>query len=101
MPPLSGCRGPTAPGGGWNPLEVGLILGGSTDAPAFESSLEQVLAPRVQPGQIVVLDNLSAHADPRVGQASAAQGRQLLFSPSYSPDLSPIEEAFPRSTGAF
>jgi transposase len=75
-------------------MGAAMILEGSTDALAFESYIEQVLAPSLQPGQIVVMDNLSAHTGPKVRQAIAAKGCQLLFLPSYSPDLSPIEEAF-------
>ncbi|WP_220210522.1 transposase [Reticulibacter mediterranei] len=60
----------------------------------FELSIEQILAPSLQAGHIVILDNLSTHTGEKVRQASEAQGCQLLFLPSYSPDLSPIEEAF-------
>lgn len=75
-------------------MGAAMILEGATDALAFETYIEQVLAPSLQPGQIVVMDNLSAHTGPRVRQAIQARGCQLLFLPSYSPDLSPIEEAF-------
>jgi transposase len=71
-----------------------LILEGPADAPAFEVYIEQVLAPSLQAGHIVVMDNLSTHTGERVRQALAARGCQVLFLPSYSPDLSPIEEAF-------
>lgn len=70
------------------------ILEGSADGQAFEISLEQILAPSLQAGQIVVMDNLSTHTGEKVRQAIEARGCQLLFLPSYSPDLSPIEEAF-------
>lgn len=71
-----------------------MLLEGATDALAFETYIEQILAPSLQPGQIVVMDNLSAQTGPKVRQGIAAKGCQLLFLPSYSPDLSPIEEAF-------
>jgi transposase len=71
-----------------------LMLDGSADAAAFETYVEQILAPSLRPGQIVILDNLSIHQGPQVKQAIEARGCQLLFLPSYSPDLSPIEEAF-------
>ena len=71
-----------------------LILEGSADASVFEIYIEQVLAPSLQAGQIVVMDNLSTHTGERVGQTLSARGCELLFLPSYSPDLSPIEEAF-------
>ena len=71
-----------------------LMLEGSADASVFEIYIEQVLAPSLQAGQIVVMDNLSTHTGERVRQSLSARGCQLLFLPSYSPDLSPIEEAF-------
>jgi transposase len=61
---------------------------------AFETYVEQVLAPSLSPGQIVVLDNLSAHTGDRVHQAITTRGCQLLWLPTYSPDLTPIEDAF-------
>ncbi|SRR6266851_1253111 len=71
-----------------------LILEGSADSTVFEIYMEQVLVPSLRAGQIVVMDNLSTHTGEKVRQATLARGCQLLFLPSYSPDLSPIEEAF-------
>ena len=71
-----------------------LILEGSADSTAFEIYIEQLLAPSLQAGQIVVMDNLSTHTGKKVRLAIEAKGCQLLFLPSYSPDFSPIEEAF-------
>jgi transposase len=71
-----------------------LILDGAADAAAFEVYVEQLLAPSLKPGQLVVLDNLSIHQGARVRQAIEARGCHLLFLPAYSPDFSPIEEAF-------
>ena len=71
-----------------------LMLDGAADAAAFEVYIEQVLAPSLRPGQIVILDNLSIHLGSRVKQAIEARGCRLLFLPAYSPDFSPIEEAF-------
>jgi transposase len=70
------------------------ILAGAADAVAFELYIEQILAPSLHRGQIVIMDNLSIHQGRRVRQAIEAKGCQLLFLPAYSPDLSPIEEAF-------
>ena len=70
------------------------ILDGAADSAAFEIYVEQLLAPSLKPGQIVVLDNLSIHQGPKVRQAIEARGCRLLFLPAYSPDFSPIEEAF-------
>jgi transposase len=71
-----------------------LILEGSADTTAFEIYIEQILAPSLQAGQIVILDNLSTHTGEKARQAIEARGCQLRFLPSYSPDFSPIEEAF-------
>ena len=71
-----------------------LILERSDDSHVFELYIEQVLSPSLSPGQIVVMDNLSIHTGEKVRQAIEARGCRLLFLPSYSPDLSPIEEAF-------
>jgi transposase len=70
------------------------ILEGSADTTVFELYIEQILAPSLQAGQIVILDNLNTHTGAKVRHAIEARGCQLLFLPSYSPDLSPIEEAF-------
>jgi transposase len=70
------------------------VLDGAADAAAFEVYVEQLLAPSLHAGQVVILDNLSIHLGPRVRQAIEAKGCRLLFLPAYSPDFSPIEEAF-------
>ena len=70
------------------------LLDGAADGAAFEIYVEQLLAPSLRPGQIVILDNLSIHQGPRVKQAIQARGCHLVFLPAYSPDFSPIEEAF-------
>jgi transposase len=75
-------------------MGAAMILEGATDSLAFELYIEQMLAPSLQPGQIVVMDNLSSHTSAKVRQAIEGRGCQLLFLPAYSPDLSPIEEAF-------
>jgi transposase len=71
-----------------------MILEGAADTLAFEVYIEQALAPSLSAGQIVVMDNLSIHTGEHVRQALADRGCSLLFLPTYSPDLSPIEEAF-------
>jgi transposase len=62
--------------------------------PRVRAYIEQVLVPSLQTGQIVVMDNLQAHKGARVRQLIESQGCELLFLPTYSPDLSPIEETF-------
>ncbi len=67
---------------------------GATTSAIFEAYVAQVLAPALRPGQVVVLDNLGAHKGERVRELVEARGCELLFLPAYSPDFSPIEEAF-------
>ena len=67
---------------------------GSTKKAVFEAYVERVLAPSLSPGRVVVLDNLGAHRGRRVRELVEARGCELLFLPPYSPDFSPIEEAF-------
>jgi len=71
-----------------------LVLTGATDTAAFIAYVEHVLGPTLSPGKIVVLDNLSAHKDKRIQAAIEARGCEVWYLPAYSPDLSPIEEAF-------
>jgi transposase len=75
-------------------LAPGLVLEGALTTRAFEVYVERILAPTLRPGQIVVLDNLRQHQSERVRRAIEARGAELWFLPSYSPDLTPIEEAF-------
>ena len=69
-------------------------LEGSATREVFEAYLEHVLAPTLKPGQVVVMDNLTAHKGERVRELIANRGCELLYLPPYSPDFNPIEEAF-------
>jgi transposase len=71
-----------------------LTVEGATTARVFETYLKKVLAPGLQEGQIVLMDNLGAHRPKRVRELIEQQGCQLIYLPSYSPDYNPIEEAF-------
>ena len=71
-----------------------LAVEGSTTREVFEVYLEYFLAPALRPGQVVVMDNLSAHKGGRVRELVEARGCEILYLPPYSPDLNPIEEAF-------
>ena len=75
-------------------MGAALVVPGATDHLAFETYIEQLLAPTLRAGQIVVIDNLSAHKSARVQASISACGCELWFLPAYSPDLSPIEQAF-------
>jgi len=71
-----------------------MTVEGATDSEAFEAYVEHFLAPSLEKGQVVVLDGLGAHRPKRVRELIEARGADLVFLPSYSPDLNPIEEAF-------
>ncbi len=70
-----------------------LAVEGSTTTAVFEAYLEHVLVPSLRRGQVVVMDNLSAHKG-RVRDLIESKGCELIYLPPYSPDLNPIEEAF-------
>jgi transposase len=71
-----------------------LTVEGATTALVFEAYVEQVLAPNLRAGQIVVMDNLGAHRLKRVRELIEGRGCELVYLPAYSPDYNPIEEAF-------
>jgi transposase len=71
-----------------------LVLDGPMTGPAFRAYVEQFLAPALDPGDVVVLDNLAAHKVDGVRQAIVAAGASILYLPPYSPDLNPIEQLF-------
>jgi len=69
-----------------------MTLEGATDTESFRVYVEAVLLPTLQPGDLVVMDNLSPHkSDPTLALIARA-GAQVLFLPAYSPDLNPIEK---------
>jgi transposase len=70
------------------------VFDGPIDNPTYAAYVEQVLAPALRPGDVVVLDNLAAHKQPVVRAAIEAAGAHLRFLPPYSPDFNPIELAF-------
>jgi len=70
------------------------VLDGPINRVAFETYVAKVLVPELRPGDVVVMDNLSSHKGPRVGEMIAAVGAELRSLPPYSPDFNPIENAF-------
>ncbi len=64
------------------------------DTEAFERSVQEVLGPTLRPGQLVILDHLSVHKAATIREAIEARDCELLFLPPYSPDCTPIEQAF-------
>ena len=94
-----------APGGHWQILTLlgALTAGGlvatmtipcPTDGDVFLAYVEQVLCPALKPGQVVVMDNLSAHKVSGVRDRIEQAGATLLYLPPYSPDFNPIEKAW-------
>jgi transposase len=76
-----------------------LTVEGATTSVIFEAYVEQVLAPTLRRGQVVVMDNLSAHKGERIKELIEGRGCELIYLPSYSPDFNPIEEAFSKIKG--
>jgi transposase len=75
-------------------IEAVMTVDGATDADVFLAYVEHVLAPTLSPGDIVVMDNLRAHKVAGVQSMIEGRGAHLLYLPPYSPDLSPIEQAW-------
>ncbi len=75
-------------------LTAPMVLDGAMNGAAFKAYTEQLLAPSLEPGDIVIMDNLSSHKVAGVREAITAVGADLLYLPPYSPDLNPIEQAF-------
>jgi transposase len=65
----------------------------------LEAYIERALAPTLKAGQVVILDNLSAHKPARVRELIESRGCELVYLPAYSPDFNPIEEAFAKVKG--
>jgi transposase len=94
-----------APHGHWNTstfiaglrqdgLVAPCVFNGAINGELFLAYVEQVLAPTLRSGDIVIMDNLGSHKVAGVRQAIEATGATLLYLPPYSPDLNPIEQAF-------
>ena len=76
-----------------------MAVEGSTDQEVFEAYVERVLAPTLDSGQVVIMDNLSAHKPARVRELIESRDCELTYLPAYSPDFNPIEEAFSKIKG--
>jgi transposase len=75
-------------------LAAPAVFDGPIDNPTFLAYVDQVLAPTLRPGDVVVLDNLAVHKQPEVRAALERVGARVRFLPPYSPDFNPIELAF-------
>ena len=78
------CDGLTAP---W-------VIDGAIDRATFDAYVETQLAPTLQKGDVVILDNLKVHKSAKAAAILRERGAWFLFLPKYSPDLNPIENAF-------
>jgi transposase len=94
--------------GSWESFTVVAALGaagavapmvppGAVDAAAFDSYVEQALAPELRPGDVVVWDNLPAHQDRAAARSVRRAGARLIRLPPYSPDYSPIEQLWSKT----
>jgi len=70
------------------------VIPGALDGEAFDTCIEQVLAPSLERGTVVILDNLRVHKSQKAAQILKEHGCRFLFLPPYGPDLNPIEMAF-------
>lgn len=75
-------------------LSVPWIIDGAMNRKIFETYVETQLAPTLQPGDVVILDNLASHKSEKAKAVLKRRGAWFLFLPPYSPDLNPIEMAF-------
>jgi transposase len=75
-------------------IDAPCLFDGPINGEAFLAYVRTFLVPTLQPGDVVIMDNLGSHRGKRVRQAIRAAGAKLLFLPKYSPDLNPIEQVF-------
>ena len=71
-----------------------MVIDGPINGESFLAYVEQILVPTLEPGDIVIMDNLGSHKGSRIRKAIRAAGARLMFLPPYSPDLNPIEQVF-------
>ena len=75
-------------------IDAPCVLDGPINGQFFTAYVEQFLVPTLSPGDIVIMDNLGSHKGQAMRKAIRSDGSKLLFLPSYSPDLNPIEQVF-------
>ncbi len=78
----------------WEGIGAPAVFDGPINGRSFTAYVEQILAPSLRPGDIVVMDNLGSHKGKAARRAIEAAGAELRFLPPYSPDLNPIEQVF-------
>ena len=79
---------------GMNTMVAPWVIKGAMDGPAFVTYIKDVLLPELEPGTVVILDNLPTHKNTEAAKLMKEAGCWFLFLPPYSPDLNPIELAF-------
>src|SRR4051794_18178844 len=75
-------------------IDAPCVIDGPINGRSFLAYVEQVLVPTLQPGDVVIMDNLGSHRRQAIRRTIRAAGAKLLFLPAYSPDLNPIEQVF-------
>ncbi len=85
---------------GLDGVRAPLLLESAMTSNAFEAYVEHILAPTLKPGEIVLMDNLTAHKGAHVRVAIEARGATLEYLPPYSPDLNPIEKCWSKVKAA-
>ena len=79
---------------GWTGITAPLLLSGAVNGTVFYGYIEQCVLPTLQPGDILFIDNLSAHKVAGLEQLIHSCGAHLIYLPPYSPDFNPIELAW-------
>jgi transposase len=75
-------------------IDAPCVIDGPINGESFLAYVQQVLVPALQPGDVVIIDNLGSHKGKAVRRAIRTAGAKLFFLPPYSPDLNPIEQVF-------
>ena len=84
---------------GLDGVRAPLVFPGATDTQAFQTYVDEVLAPELRPGDVVVFDNLKPHRSPHVAESIGRAGASVLPLPPYSSDYDPIEELWSKFKG--
>ena len=93
-PQPSGAQTTTLAVIGLTGITAPLVLPGAVNGTVFYGYLEQCVAPTLQPGDVLFMDNLSAHKVAGIEALIQARGAHLIYLPPYSPDFNPIELAW-------
>ena len=75
-------------------LSAPMTVAGAVDGQVFLAYVEQVLAPTLEAGDVVIMDNLGAHKVKGIREAIEERGATVIYLPPYSPDLNPIEKCW-------